>query len=383
MKATLWAVLLVAACARPAPCPPVGEAPFAAGFAAAVSEHDAERFAALFATDGALVAVGESETWSGRAAIRDAFAGMIERYPDVRVAIGRTWVGPAASVIEVVVTATHGERAIGAVGAIVVERDSAGLATTMRLYLDLVTLVGQLDPAQLPAGAKVREPVSAPPAGTATTVAAATPTERANLAATDAILARLVAHDPAGVMAFSSDDYVYDDFSGPAPLDRAATLQLLENFLGQAKDFAIVATPTHFAAGDDVVVEQIEHLTLGGTELTLHSIDVKHFVNGVVVREWQFADASEIAVQLGHARFQLADSGVRPRTGDGGVRGEADQEARRRLRAGHGGAGEGCRLAGGAAAVRRQRQLVRAAHPGPAGRARRERQRGWRGIHRG
>jgi ketosteroid isomerase-like protein len=279
----VMAMLAVAACARPAARAPVRSAApatrVAAELAAAVSAHDAARVAALFAPDGEMLVE-------------------LARLPDVELAIGRIWADGRASVIEIVVTATHGEHPIGVVGAVAVELDAEGRAASARLYLDRVTVVGQADPSQLPAGARIREPVTEPPAGSAVAIATGTPTERANLRATDEILTRLVAHDPAGVLAPSSDDYVYDDFAGPGPLDRAGTRQLLEGFLGLVQDFAIVATPIHFAAGDDVVVEQIEHLRYDGREVTLHSIDIKRFRDGQVVREWQFADGTEVLTQL-------------------------------------------------------------------------------------
>lgn len=213
-------------------------------------------------------------------------------FPELQLTVGRTWSSPAAKVTEVVVTATHDGHPIGVVGAVVVE----GGAT--RVYLDRVTVVGQIDPSQLPEGARVRAPVTAPPAGSAAAVASGTATERANLAATVHILERLVAHDAAGVLASSSDDYIYDDFSGPAPLDRAGTEELVARFLGLVQDFSIVATPVLFAAGDDVVIEQIEHMTFQGRDVTLRAVDIKHFENGRVVREWQYADGAEVLTEL-------------------------------------------------------------------------------------
>jgi hypothetical protein len=89
-----------------------------------------------------------------------------------------------------------GSKPIGVRAAAVITFDRAGKVATARLYVDVPTIVGQVDPGRLPEGARTRAPVTSPPAGAAVITAAGTATEAANLAA--------------------ADGYVYDDFAGPA-----------------------------------------------------------------------------------------------------------------------------------------------------------------------
>ena len=194
-----------------------------------------------------------------------------------RVTFGRTWRGPRAEVIEFELDQIPHP----AIGAAVIERGGA-----VRVYLDEPTLHGEL---------------RGPPTTTLdATIAIArdTPVERANLAVTDRIWSRLDAHDPDGVLAACAPGYVYDDLSGPAPLDTSGTHDLLVRFLALVPDFVIAEKPTYFAAGDDVITESVEHMTLGGRAITLHGLDVKHFVDGKVAREWQYANGAEIRAYL-------------------------------------------------------------------------------------
>jgi len=71
---------------------------------------------------------------------------------------------------------------------------------------------------------------------------------------------------------------------------------------GMVPDFAIVARPVHFAAGDDVITESIEHLTFRGRAVTLHGLAIKNFEHSRVRREWQYANS---AASLG-ALFGIA-----------------------------------------------------------------------------
>ena len=258
--------------------------------------HTASRdVAALFAEDAELTLVGGA-TLHGRAAISSAFDALSTRYEQAHVAIGRTWDHGASRAIEFVVTARRGGKQIGLVGAAAATTNSAGLIAMARVYLDVPTLVGQVDPLRLPAGAKTRAPITHLPA--ATIVEAGGPTELANLATTNEIWAHLDAHDPAGTVAFSSSDYRYDDYSGPAPLDRDGLQKLLVGFLGLVQDFTIVDKPTYFAAGPFVVTESVEHMTYKGAPVVLHALDVKQFAAGKVVHEWQYANGAEVFAAL-------------------------------------------------------------------------------------
>lgn len=291
MRLAITAVIL-AACAYPAALPTPSAQPFAEAFAKAIAARDADAAAARF---GPLASVSliAGPTLHGRAEIARGFDALLTRYSDAHVLIGRQWTGRDAAVIELVLTAMRSGKPIGVVAGTVLTFDRAGLVATARVYLDVPTVIGQIDPSRLPEGARVRAPVTAPPAGTTSSAATGSAAEVANLATATASWARLEAHDPAGVLAAAALDYVYDDFAGPAPLDLAGTRALLARWLGMVPDFAIVARPAHFAAGHDVITESVERMTFRGRAITLHGLTVKHFENGRVRHEWQYANGAE------------------------------------------------------------------------------------------
>jgi hypothetical protein len=291
------AAALVAIGCAPAQLPVGARSTFASSLAAAFDRHDAGAVAALFTPGAEVELVGDARPCHGRAAIESAFRDVFAFYAGAHLSLGRVWVGDSATVVELAFSGSRGGHDVGVVGAAVVALDSDGLARTSRIYLDVPTLVGQVDRSRLPDGASIRAAVAAPPGG-GITVLHHTATETANLAAADRIWASLDAHDAAGTLAPSSDDYVYDDFSGPGSLDKPATERMVARFLGMVPDFVIVSRPTFFAAGDDVITESVEHMTARGRPIVLHGLDVKRFANGRVTREWQYANGAEALSRL-------------------------------------------------------------------------------------
>jgi hypothetical protein len=281
------ALLLIAACATSAPRAAAPDRAFVDRIAA----NDTAGAAALFAADAELTVVAGS-TVRGRGAIGSALAAVAARFAEVRVAVGRRWISGATHVVELVLTARRGDRAVGVAAAAVVVLDREGLISVARIYVDVPTLVGQIAPGR-PEGVQSRAPITGALTGTDVTVVTGSATEAANLATTDVIWARLDAHDPAGVLASAAPGYIYDDYSGPAPLDVAGTRKLLDGFLGLVQDFRIVEKPTYFAAGAFVITEAVEHMSFRGKPVTLHGLDIKELSGGRVVREWQYANGAE------------------------------------------------------------------------------------------
>jgi hypothetical protein len=304
MRLAIVAIIVSAACAHSATSSAPRTQPFADAFASAIAARDARAAAARFAPD-AEVSVIAGPALHGRDAIAGGFDALFARFANARVTIGRQWIGRDASVLELVFTAARDGKPIGVVAATVVTFDRAGEVVTARLYIDVPTIVGQIDPSRLPEGARTRAPVTSPPAGAAVSTTTDTTTEAANLAAAAASWARLDAHDPTGVLAAAAPDYLYEDFAGPAPLDLAGTHTLLERWLGLVPDFTIAAQPTLFAAGDDVITESIEHMTFRDRAVTLHGLDVKHFERGRVTREWQYANSAGSLGELFGITFEV------------------------------------------------------------------------------
>ena len=317
-SALVISVLLVAACGeRPTPvaspeAPARTATEMATGFAKGISEafaaRDARKAGALFTEDAVSLLIGHPDGDRGRVGIEQDIGELFARYRDVTLTVGRIWVGQEASVIELVLSGTRAagemlgtsvpERQVGLIGAAVVVFDDHGLVREQRVYLDVATLVGQVEPKRLPEGMRVRPVATTVPAGTGVLTSRGTPHEAKNLALANQIWAALDAHDPAGAMAPASDDYVYEDYSGPGPLTRADTQQMIARFLAAVPDFAITAKPVQIAAGDDVITEMVEQATFQGKPVTLHALDVKRFQNGKVVQEWQYANYIEALTQL-------------------------------------------------------------------------------------
>jgi hypothetical protein len=205
-----------------------------------------------------------------------------------RVVEGRSWHGKGFSVAEF---AFVGDR-FGVIGAAVV--DGRG----RRIYLDRVTLRGQIDRSRIPKDLTVRAPVTAPIEGHERLVARGTLQEARNLEIANAVWAALDRHDAAAAMAPAADDYRYDDYSAPEALDRAGTQKLVADFVAAIPDFVIAEKPVQFAAGDDVITEMVEHGTFRGHAVVLHGLDVKRFRDGKIVKEWQYANYAEVLQQL-------------------------------------------------------------------------------------
>jgi SnoaL-like domain len=268
----------------------------------AFDAHDPERVRAVFAPDARATLIGDA----GPVAIAPPLAAIFARYPDAHLALGRLWIGAPATVVELVFRGTCAAgpllgvtvpaRPVAVAGAAVLTFDRDGRVNAVRLYVDIATVLGQIDPALLPAGADVRplEPDPRP----SVFEARGTPAEASNLARANAIWAALDAHDVARVMAGAAPAYRYVDFAAPRVLGRAETHQMVDGFLAAVSDFRIADKPVHLAAGDYVVTEMIETAKLAGRPITLHGLDIKRFVKGAVAEEWQYSNYVEILTQV-------------------------------------------------------------------------------------
>jgi hypothetical protein len=189
----------------------------------------------------------------------------------------------------------RGERRIGVAGAAIVRFDR-DRARDLRIYIDLATLVGQIDPGRLPDGAEIRGLEPAPATGTFT--AAHSATEARNLALANQIWSALTAHDVDRVMAPAHPSYRYFDYAAPRALDKAGTHRLVSGFLGVVTGFAIVDRPTQLAAADYVLTEIVEHAAFRGAPIVLHALDIKRIVDGQVLEEWQYSNYFELLTQV-------------------------------------------------------------------------------------
>jgi hypothetical protein len=222
---------------------------------------------------------------------RAAIEGDLRALQKGRVIPGRSWSDRGVSVLEFSFIG-ESPRPFGVIGAAVLTKDGR------RVYLDRVTLRGQLDPSRIPSELTVRAPVLGPLEGRDRRVARGTAAEARNLAVANEVWAALDRHRATEAMAYSSADYRYEDYCAPLALDRAETEKLVATFVAAIPDFAIVQKPVQFAAGEDVVTEMVERGTFRGRAVTLHALDVKRFRAGKVVKEWQYSDYAEVLKQL-------------------------------------------------------------------------------------
>jgi hypothetical protein len=298
------ALLACAACGAATGAGPAGPAGPAGGepaaelarrIAAAFAARDPAAIAARFSEDASALLVGD-QAQRGRAAIGRDAASIFAAYRNPRLELGRIWSAPPAAVIEVVFRGWHGDREVGVGGVAIVRFDGDALVRDLRVYLDIVTLWGQIDPHRLPEGTEIRGLEPAPATGTFTTARSAV--EARNVELANQIWDALSAHDVDRVMAPARADYRYFDYAAPRPLDRAGTHKLVADFLGAVTDFTIAERPTQLAAGDYVLTEVVEHAGFRGAPIVLHALDIKRVVGGQVVEEWQYSNYFEILIQV-------------------------------------------------------------------------------------
>lgn len=219
----------------------------------------------------------------------------------VRGTFGRVWTSGSTSIIEVLFDKSA-LKTIGVLGAVVVEFDGDRVVA-QRLYVDRVSVLGQLDPSSIPNDLEIRVPFSIPPEGRGRVVSQGSAMEMRNLGVANAIWAALDRHQAAEAMADAAGDYRYEDYAAPKALDRAETQRMVAGFLQMIPDFSISAKPVQFAAGDDVITEMTEKGTFDGRAVTLHGLDIKRFRDGKVVKEWQYSDYAEVLEQLFGTQF--------------------------------------------------------------------------------
>ena len=286
---------------------------FALKAATFISARDSKAIGAIFADDASISLLGGSHDSHGRDGIEKLLGKFFEANAHPSLSIGRVWVSKTVSVIEFNFSGIRSggdvegkrvaERPFGLVGACAVTFDAAGLVRSQRVYVDLATYLGQTDPERLLASTKVRAVTTTSPASTTVLESKGTPTEARNLEVAGSFWAALEAHSVERAMAPMADDYVYNDYAGPAALSRDETTQLVARFLASLSEFKIAAKPVNFAAGDDVITETDEIAIFRAKPLdrrvTLHGITVMHFEDGKIAKQWQYANSLELLAQFG------------------------------------------------------------------------------------
>jgi steroid delta-isomerase-like uncharacterized protein len=124
---------------------------------AAFNAQDAATVAELYAPDAVLHDPQAPEPVRGRAAVRDAYAGLFRAFPDINVAVENRRIVDNRMIYEIRLTGTNtgpmatpaGDvpatgRAIDVVGAVFADLDDAGRFRTVRRYYDVAGMMRQL-----------------------------------------------------------------------------------------------------------------------------------------------------------------------------------------------------------------------------------------------
>ena len=188
-----------------------------------LNAHDATKVAATYGPNGKLVIPGLPD-FAGTAAIAQEAKDTFAAYSDFKLAVTRAYVHGSTVALEWVITGTNdgpnmGQKAsgrpMGVQGGSVVTFDDQGLIVEDHRYVDLPTIMSQLDP-KAKAGA-FRPVVTLPAGAMETRESKGTPDEAKTLADGKAFYAALETKG-GDLSPFLTDDSTLDDMTSPAQL---------------------------------------------------------------------------------------------------------------------------------------------------------------------
>jgi predicted ester cyclase len=273
-------------------------------------------------------------TMGGRSANREdlekSFVDIFGQYRDVQYTIGRVWRCDDASIVEFAYSAVAGPGAmrlvevngdkpvrapgmdfsgtrVGVMGAFVLRFDGQGIVRTESQYLDTTTYGGQMAPNLLPAWARVRPAVIAPPFGTDSCESRGTAEAGKNLAAERALFAVATQHDAEGFVRLLTPHHVYDDYRAGGPMDNASLQSNMGAIFAAFPDWKI-DTPMQCAAGDYVITQLDESGTWQGQFLERaptnkafksSTLFIHQFQEGVPVHAYVYGDSDGPLRQIG------------------------------------------------------------------------------------
>jgi steroid delta-isomerase-like uncharacterized protein/uncharacterized protein (TIGR02246 family) len=276
--------------------------------------HDAAKIAATYEPNGKLVIPGLPD-FAGRDAVTKEAKDTFASYSDFKVAVTREYVHGNTVALQWVITGKNdgpamgkpaSNRPMGVAGASVVTFDDDGLIKEDHRYLDLPTITSQLDPKAKPG--TFRAPVTLPTGATEEHASKDTPDEAKVLGQVKAMYAAFEGKKEADLMAFVTEDTVFDDLGAAAPAK--GTKQIKDAASGYWKTVPDLAQtkPVQFAAGDTVVTEG----TLTGTQkgamgsvkasnkpVSLRFVDFVTMKDGKVAHMETYSDSAEMLVEIG------------------------------------------------------------------------------------
>lgn len=319
---------VTAASAAPAPAdtpaPPAAPMPSMADMIAsatkaeqdAIAARDAQKFGALFTTDGARHLMGTPPPDEvGRDAIVAAVQRTYQIFPDFKLAVSRMWTKDNVRITTEDWTGTDSGtgfrgakptgRPVGVTAVTIAVFGDDGLIKDMRIYADGATLMQQMD-------AKAKAGTFRPPPTLAMsfdTVAAGSPEEDSNLALAKSFYQSLDDKKEKDVVALASEDTTADDYAAPA------TMKGLKGWKGMYRQY-VAAFPdvkqqpldNQWAIGPYVVSEGVLKGTnkgaigpfkASGKPVALHFVDILQFKAGKIARLQTWSNGAELLAQIG------------------------------------------------------------------------------------
>jgi steroid delta-isomerase-like uncharacterized protein/uncharacterized protein (TIGR02246 family) len=277
--------------------------------------HDPAKVAANYEPTAKLIIPGQPDI-AGRDAISAHAKDNFTAYPDFKVAVTKNFIHGSTAAFEWVITGKNdgpmstGQKAsgrqMGVAGASVVTFDDDGLIKEEHRYVDLPTIMSQLDP-KAKAGT-FRAPVALPTAPTETRVAKDTPDDAKTVEAAKAIYATFDSKNEASVLALVTDDTVVDDRSMPMTFTGTKGAKDYVNGFWKAFPDFKQTYPVRFAAGDIVITEGVLTGTQSGPmgplkatnkPVTFRFVDVMQIKDGKIARVDSFGDSAEILEAVG------------------------------------------------------------------------------------
>jgi ketosteroid isomerase-like protein len=286
-------------------------------FGAALGAHDTTALGALFTPDAVIKFAGAPDQ------TRDAYLGHekdnFASFPDSKGAARRIFVKNDVAIVEWTMTGTNTGPApmgapstgktVGINGVDVMWFTPDGLVKELHRYMDVPTMMGQLG--MMPPKMKTRAVAPMPDGQPDVHVSKNTPDEDKNAAGAVAVQKMFETHDAKGFAQTSSDDIVWDDMAGPAPMNGKKAMLGYFNMVTKAvPDMKMNCTTW---AVDDYIIEECAmtgtnkgplvapDMKIAATNkpLNLHSVDVIQMKDGKAVKGYSYGNGMEMASQLG------------------------------------------------------------------------------------
>ena len=275
--------------------------------------HDAAKVAGSYAPGAKLVIAGLPEI-SGKDGFTAEAKGDFAAYSDFKVGVSRGFIKGNTAVFEWVITGKNDGpwmgkpatgRQMGVAGASLCTFDDDGMIKEEHRYFDLPTLSSQLD-AKAKAGS-FRAPMTLPTGATEWHVAKGTPAEAKTLEQGNAILKADASKDEKALMATVTDDYVWEDYSGPATIKTADLKGVIATYTKAFPDFTLPTTLT-FAVDGFFVAEAsfvgtqkgpMGAIKASNKSVNSRMLDIQLLKDGKCTKEWSYSNSADMLVQIG------------------------------------------------------------------------------------